>query len=271
MEKPTKRLLDADLQSENKKRSRTAAPHRLPSGDSGNELHYAICYQSREEVSLLCNQYDANSRTAHGFPAMHLAFLCNRINYVRILLAHGADPDAKNHADRTLLEVSIDTFNKDMVVLLLTYGACYNNLNNDRLIMMEQILGQFLRKIVCEKNYKIKTRNCSLVPHKATVHELYEALLIAAGAGNLSMVNALINEYQFPTYRALQIVQTILQRLLASQNHDRLSDYREIHSLLTNGYSDSLKEPKTYTSWLPNSLFNLVLSFRLGMKVMTLS
>uniref|UniRef100_A0A7N5ZWK3 Ankyrin repeat domain 61 n=1 Tax=Anabas testudineus TaxID=64144 RepID=A0A7N5ZWK3_ANATE len=96
-------------------------------------LHLSVRYSALSAVHILAS-YGANVNAvdSSGMTPLHMATtktLEDDVRCISVLLEHGAEPNAKNKAGMTPLQEACSMGNKELVDLLLRYGANINKLN----------------------------------------------------------------------------------------------------------------------------------------------
>jgi len=96
--------------------------------DGYTPLHVAIRQESAEIAELLlAHGADVNAKDKYGDTPLHTACHGRPIELVRILLKHGADVNAKSTTGHTPLHfAAFDTYGTEVASLLLTHGAEVN-------------------------------------------------------------------------------------------------------------------------------------------------
>lgn len=97
------------------------------SGDGWTPLHLAAAFGTPEAVDLLLQhgaQVDAVSKNPQRNQALHAALALGRnVETVKLLLAHGADPNATQVGGFTALFSAATANRRDLAVLLVESGA----------------------------------------------------------------------------------------------------------------------------------------------------
>lgn len=151
------RQLQTDLYREILHKYSDSDPNQTLKGYQGSLLYYAVALNQKDEVILLLKDTKINVNNDHGdtlfaacrignteivqalldrgavIPDGLLAMMChcNQFDMVKILLAHGANPnDLAQKLDLPLIEAA-NNGNLEMVNLLIAHGADVNLFHND--------------------------------------------------------------------------------------------------------------------------------------------
>jgi ankyrin repeat protein len=94
-------------------------------------LHESLSKGQDAEVELLlAHGADINARDIGGRTQLHYAAEEGRVNVAELLLAHGADVNAKDNEGKTPLRKAAESGKKELAVLLLANGADVNARDN---------------------------------------------------------------------------------------------------------------------------------------------
>jgi uncharacterized protein len=168
-----------------------ACPLRAGADDKGlNEKLLAAIRDSdagaaRALLSLPSGEADANARDEDGMTALMYAAMYAGADCVELLLAKGADPNAKSNSDVTALMLAVGQ--ADKVRLLLSKGAevnARNNVNGVALMLAAQMGNPATVKLLLEKGADAHLRN----------DYGYTALMYAASAerNDLELIRVLL-------------------------------------------------------------------------------
>ncbi|HAX75766.1 MAG TPA: hypothetical protein DCY88_08005 [Cyanobacteria bacterium UBA11372] len=83
--------------------------------------HYPVSSQNFG----LCENLHVNAKTQRGYTPLHLAAQCNSKDVASVLIANGADVNAKDQYVGTPLAYTAGFERKELVELLKRYGAKY--------------------------------------------------------------------------------------------------------------------------------------------------
>ena len=93
---------------------------------------HAVCDDIQKLTLLIANDVDINGKTYNeGKTALHLCVENGRLEACRILIAGGADVNARDYSNSTPLFAALD--NSEILSLLLSSGANVNVFNNDHM------------------------------------------------------------------------------------------------------------------------------------------
>ena len=93
---------------------------------------HSVCDNIQKLTLLIANDVDINGKTYNeGKTALHLCVENGRLDACHILIAAGADTNAKDYNNSTPLFAALD--NPEMLLLLLSSGANVNVFNNDNM------------------------------------------------------------------------------------------------------------------------------------------
>ncbi|KAF5289654.1 hypothetical protein FQR65_LT11771 [Abscondita terminalis] len=90
----------------------------------GNLAIESNCNAAEEILSLIKSGYDVNAVTELGVTALHFAISRNMPDVAQTLIDHGADINLpQDHSESTPLQLAVRFRNRELVCMLLCYGA----------------------------------------------------------------------------------------------------------------------------------------------------
>ena len=113
---------------------RDASAVNTPNTDGWTPLHLAAFYGRREAATVLLDHgADVAAASTNGMAnqLLHAAAAGRHLSLVELLLAHGADPNARQHGGWTPLQAAAQHGDAAMIRVLLAHGADVEALSDD--------------------------------------------------------------------------------------------------------------------------------------------